>query len=85
MNIPKGKKEKRKKEMKKFNLENIKEWKYTSPTTGGVRYLIIDSKNKILSTDYYLYNGGHRKCKIVQLKELKRLENHFINQGYKEV
>ena len=71
--------------MEKFNLENITEWKYTSTTTGGVRYLIVDYGNKILSTDYYLHNGGHRKCKSVQLKELKRLENYFINQGYKEV
>ena len=66
------------------DLNNIKEWKYTSDYNGSVRYLIVDYKNKTISNDFYKYNGGHRTCQPVQLKELKRLENHFINQGYKK-
>lgn len=71
--------------MEKFNLNKIKEWKYVSDYNGSISYLIVDSENEILSTDYYKYNGGHRKCNEVKLKELRRLENYFINQGYEEV
>lgn len=78
-----------KKKMKKIDLkdlENIKEWKYTSDYNGRISYLIVDYKNKTISNDFYEYNGGQRLVKdLVQLKEIKRLTNYFINQGYEEV
>ena len=63
---------------------NKEEFKFNS-TTGGVEYLIVDYKNKTISNDFYKYNGGHKPCKMVQLKEIKRLTNYFINQGYKHL
>ena len=75
-----------KKEINLKDLENIKEWKYVSNYNGRVRYLIVDYKNKTISNDFYKYNGGQRTVEdLVQLKEIKRLTNYFINQGYKEV
>lgn len=75
--------------MKKIDLKdlkNIQEWKYVSDYNGTVRYLIVDYKNKTISNDFYEYNGGQRIVEdLVQLKEVKRLTNYFINQGYKEV
>ena len=72
--------------MGKFNLESVSEFKFVSETNGGVRYLIVDHEQGIVSTDYYLHNGGHRPCKMVKLKELKRLENYYINfLGYKNI
>ena len=71
--------------MEKLELKNINEYKFVG-SDGGIRYLIVDHEEGIVSTDYYLHNGGHRPCKMVQLKELRRLENYYINIiGYKLV
>ena len=68
------------------DLDNIKEWKYTSDYNGRVSYLIIDYKNKTISNDFITHNGGQRTVEnLVQLKEIKRLTDWFISQGYKKV
>ena len=68
------------------DLNNIKEWKYTSTYNGSISYLIVDYVNRTISNDFYEYNGGQRTVEdLVQLKEIKRLTNYFINQGYEEI
>lgn len=68
------------------DLNNIKEWKYVSDYNGRISYLIVDYKNKTISNDFYLHNGGQRTVDdLVQLKEIKRLTTYFINQGYTQL
>jgi hypothetical protein len=67
-----------------LKIKDFIEFKYNK-SNGGINYLLINFKNKLYSTDYFYFNGGHRKCiEIKTLKEFKKIEKDYIHRGYKE-
>ena len=61
------------------------EYRFASPTTGGVRYVGIDHEHRLFSRNYYMYNGGWRHCIECRLKDVKREVAWAIHAGYEEV